>query len=86
MQSQRRIVSGRDNLVSRTPVSQLLPALAGNQSIIVVSLTPDIMALDVWLVALCIGTPLPNSRRDCLGAQLSEVLFDRFERLSREIP
>lgn len=63
--------------MSSTPSAQLLPALTGDQSVIVVSLTPDVISLDVGLVALGVGTPFADLRRDGLFAKLGEVGLNR---------
>lgn len=59
--------------MSSTPSAQLLPALAGDQAVIVVSLAPDVISLDVGLVALGVGAPFADLRRDGFLAELGEV-------------
>lgn len=51
-------------------MSQLLPALTRDQSVIVVSLPPNIVTLDVWLVAFSICAPLADTLGDRLSTQL----------------
>lgn len=58
-------------------MSQLLPALARDQSVIVVSFSPDVVAFDIRLVAFGIGTPLANTLGDGLSTELDEVWLDR---------
>jgi hypothetical protein len=67
-------------------VSQLFPALGGHQSIIVVSLSPDVMALDIRLVSFSISTPFPDLFGDRLGTELRQVWLYRLKRCRWEIP
>lgn len=61
-------------------MSQLLPALARDQSVIVVSLSPDVVTFDIRLVAFGIGAPLANTVGDGLSTELDEVWLDRSQR------
>lgn len=68
------------------PFAELLPALARHQAIIIIALTPNIVALDIRLIALRVGTPLPNSFRHRVGAELGQVWLGRAQNGSRQIP
>lgn len=77
LQAQRRIISSRNNLMSSSPVSELFPALGRDESIIVISFAPDIVALDIRLVAFSICAPLPDPFGYGFSAELGEVWFYR---------
>lgn len=72
--------------MSSTPLAQLLPPLARNQSIIIILLPPDVVTLDVRLVALGVCAPFADLIRDSLRAQLRELGLDAVQSGSWKIP
>ena len=54
------------------PFAYLLPAVGGNKAVDWVALTPDIVLLDVRLLALSVGDPGVRLRGDGFGAKCGE--------------
>lgn len=65
---------------------QLLPTLGGDQSVIVIAFSPDIMTLDARLVSFRISTPFADLFGDRLGTELGQVRLYRLECCRWEIP
>lgn len=72
--------------VADAPFTSFLPTPTRQQPIWIISLTPDIVLLDVRWMAFSIADPVPDLRGDSLVAEAGEPRYNVLQHIGREIP
>ena len=68
-------IAQRHDAIASSPVSELLPAMTGDQLVVVIAIAPDIVELDVGLLLLSVRNELMYFFRDRFVTKFCEIRY-----------